>query len=49
MPLVFPLLETVTLNTTGARAAKTNAQMQDAGDDATVLHESKVDKFDKRL
>jgi len=46
---VFPLLETVTLNTTGARAAKTDAQLRDAGDDATVLHESKVDKFDKRL
>ena len=49
LPLVFPLLETVTLNTTGARAAKTNAQLRDAGDDEPVTHESKVDKFDKRL
>ena len=49
LPLVFPLLETITLNTTGARAVKTSAQLREAGNDAAMTWDSKVDKFDKRL
>ena len=49
LPLVFPLLEVVTVNTTGARRLKTRAEMRDAGDDGPVAHDSRVDKFDQRL
>ena len=49
LPLVFPLMETVPLNTAGARRVRTNAAMQNAGDDEPVVEYSKVDKFDKRL
>ena len=49
LPLVFPLMETVPLNTTGARRMKNEAEMQKGGDDEAVHWDSKVDKFDKRL
>ena len=42
-------MDVITLNTNGARAAKTNAQLRDAGEDAPVVWDSKVDKFNKRL
>ena len=49
LPLVFPLMETVPLNTMGARRVKTNLEMRNAGDDDPVVEYSKVDTFDKRL
>ena len=48
LPLVFPLAEVVSLNTSGARALKSRQQLRDAKDDAPATWDSKVDKFDNR-
>jgi len=49
LPLMLSLMPVVSLNTTGTRALKTVAQMQNAGPDAEISWRSKVDKFDERL
>ena len=49
LPLVFPLLDVVPLNTMGTRRLKTQAELRNAGDDEAVVCDSKADKFDKRL
>ena len=48
LPLVFPLAEVVSLNTSGARALKSRQQLRDAKGDAPATWDSKVDKFDNR-
>ena len=48
LPLVLPLMDTVPLNTTGARRMKNDAELKNAGDDDAVHWDSKVDKFNKR-
>jgi len=48
LPLVFSLLECVSLNTAGARVLRPMRQIQEGADDAPVTWDSKVDKFDDR-
>jgi len=49
LPLISSPLPVISLNTTGARAVKTQAQLANAGPDTPVVHDSKVDHFDGRL
>ena len=48
LPLVFSLLDCVSLNTAGARVLRPMRQIQEGADDAPVTWDSKVDKFDDR-
>ena len=49
LPLVTPLADIFTLNTSGARPLKAPQAIQEQGPDEPVTWDSKVDKFDKRL
>ena len=48
LPLVFSLMEVVSLNTMGARVLRSRAVMRDADDNAPVTWDSKIDIFDER-
>ena len=48
LPLVFSLMECVSLNTMGCRVLQPRKKVHELRDDAPVVWESKVDKFDKR-
>jgi len=49
LPLVFPLADVVSLNTSGARRMKQRREMQrDFGEGDVVTWDSKVDKFNER-
>ena len=48
LPLVFSLLDCVSLNTAGARVLRPKEQIQAAADDAPLTWGSKIDKFDNR-
>ena len=48
LPLVFSLMEVVSLNTMGVRVLRSRQQVRDASDHAPVTWDSKVDKFDQR-
>ena len=48
LPLVFPLADCVSLNTSGARVIKAQKFVRDAADDAPVVWDSKLDMFDRR-
>ena len=48
LPLVFSLMDVVSLNTSGARVLRSRAVLRDAADDAPLIWDSKVDKFDER-
>ena len=49
MPQVVPLMPVVSLNTAGSRPLKSAAELRGQGEDAVVHHDSKIDKFNKRL
>lgn len=49
LPLVIPLMPVVSLNTSGARPFKSEAQVRVQGKDEAVHWDSRVDKFNKRL
>ena len=49
LPLVFPLMPVVSLNTTDARPLKSREVLKDKPADEPVHYDSKVDKFNKRL
>ena len=49
LPQVVPLMKVVSLNTSGTRPLKSANDLKDAPDTAYVHHDSKIDKFDKRL
>ena len=49
LPQVIPLMPVVSLNTSGTRPLKSAKELKDAPDTAYVHHDSKIDKFDKRL
>ena len=49
LPSVFPLMPVVTLHTGGVRVLKTEEQLAKTGRGGSVVWDSKVDKFDKRL
>ena len=49
LPLVLPLAPVVSLNTSGTRPLKTWDVLREAGSEAPVHEDSKVDKFNKRL
>ena len=48
LPLVFSLMDVISLNTSGARVLRSRAALRDAGDDAPLTWDSKVDVFDER-
>ena len=48
LPLVFSLMEVVSLNTMGVRVLRSRQQVRDASDHAPLAWDSKVDKFDQR-
>ena len=49
LPQVIPLMPAVSLNTAGTRPLKAAQEMRLKGDDETVHHDSRVDRFNKRL
>jgi hypothetical protein len=49
LPLVLPLMEHISLNTSGTRAFKSAAEMQNQDVTDSVTWDSKVDNFDNRL
>ena len=49
LPQVIPLMPDVSLNTTGTRPLKVWRELKDKGPEELAHHDSKVDKFDKRL
>ena len=48
LPLVLSLMDVISLNTSGARVLRSRALLRDAGDDAPLTWDSKIDKFDER-
>ena len=48
LPLVFPLMDVVTLNTMGVRALRPLRELRGAPGDAPLTYDSKVDTFDGR-
>jgi hypothetical protein len=49
LPLVIPLMPIISLNTGGARPLKSRAALKEAGPEAPVHYDSRVDRFDQRL
>ena len=48
LPLVFSLMDVISLNTSGARVLRSRAALRDAADDAPLTWDSKLDVFDER-